>query len=426
LSFFYEIRSTTGTVQLVNNPANAHSGNYYVDLSAAAGTYAYLAAANIPVNPGDQITFGGWVYLESGGSSWQPGWWLGVRDANHSMFNWITPSPPGSGWTYQSGTYTVPSSGVAYVVLYATVYRNTSTTAMRVDDGFLSIARTSLTVVDSMDYLPFGEQISGDTGTTHKFTGKERDSESGLDNFGARYDSSQYGRFMSPDPLMVNELRLINPQRWNQYSYSINNPITYADPDGRDAGLVTFGGMVGGLGHDGLLSVHSDGTAQYAEFGPASHSVGNFLGAVAPGNVTIDPNLPKIQFGSDGKPTAASLQAVKQAIAKNDEGGISPDTIQITYVKTSEADTISLDNYFLQRQAAAKAGKDPYRVYAHNCDNFCQRGLVAGGVLQKPNFSIVPNVFAWQFWTIQNQPTLTQLHELVKSRICKKDDCSDQ
>jgi RHS repeat-associated protein len=33
----------------------------------------------------------------------------------------------------------------------------------------------------------------------YKFTGKERDSESGLDNFGARYDSSQYGRFMTPD-----------------------------------------------------------------------------------------------------------------------------------------------------------------------------------------------------------------------------------
>ncbi|MHB8753517.1 MAG: RHS repeat-associated core domain-containing protein [Candidatus Acidiferrales bacterium] len=37
-------------------------------------------------------------------------------------------------------------------------------------------------------------------GVDHKFTGKERDSESGLDNFGARYHSSQLGRFMSPDP----------------------------------------------------------------------------------------------------------------------------------------------------------------------------------------------------------------------------------
>src|SRR6202043_3978973 len=162
--------------------------------------------------------------------SWQPGWWLGVRDANHSMFNWISPSPPGSGWTYQSGTYTVPSSGVAYVVLYSTVYQNTSTTAMRVDDGFLDIARTSLTVVDSLDYLPFGEQIAGDTGATHKFTGKERDAESGLDNFGARYDSSQYGRFMTPDSPSYSNHK--NPQSWNLYAYALNNPVTFRDADG--------------------------------------------------------------------------------------------------------------------------------------------------------------------------------------------------
>ncbi len=37
------------------------------------------------------------------------------------------------------------------------------------------------------------------TTAAYKFTGKERDSESGLDNFGARYDSSSMGRFMSPD-----------------------------------------------------------------------------------------------------------------------------------------------------------------------------------------------------------------------------------
>jgi RHS repeat-associated protein len=147
------------------------------------------------------------------------------------MFNWIAPSPPGSGWTYQSGTYTVPSSGVAYVVLYSTVYRNTSTTAMRVDDGFLSIARTSLTVVDSLDYLPFGEQIAGGTGTTHKFTGKERDSESGLDNFGARYYSSQYGRFMIPDPKNAGASG-IDPQSWNAYSYVGNNPMNRTDPTG--------------------------------------------------------------------------------------------------------------------------------------------------------------------------------------------------
>jgi hypothetical protein len=47
-------------------------------------------------------------------------------------------------------------------------------------------------VKDSLDYLPFGEQQTGGALTSLKFTGKERDSESGLDNFGARYNSSQW------------------------------------------------------------------------------------------------------------------------------------------------------------------------------------------------------------------------------------------
>ncbi len=64
-----------------------------------------------------------------------------------------------------------------------------------------------------------------------RFTGKERDSESGLDNFGARYDSSSMGRFMSPDPSR-NSIRLDNPQTWNRYSYVLNNPLELVDPSG--------------------------------------------------------------------------------------------------------------------------------------------------------------------------------------------------
>ena len=51
---------------------------------------------------------------------------------------------------------------------------------------------------------------------THKFTGKERDAESGLDNFGARYNSSSMGRFMSPDPENISSiLNQDDPQSWN-------------------------------------------------------------------------------------------------------------------------------------------------------------------------------------------------------------------
>jgi RHS repeat-associated protein len=62
-------------------------------------------------------------------------------------------------------------------------------------------------------------------------TGKVHDPESGLDNFGARYDSSQYGRFMTPDPRNAGA-KASNPQTWNGYSYVGNNPLNRTDPTG--------------------------------------------------------------------------------------------------------------------------------------------------------------------------------------------------
>jgi RHS repeat-associated protein len=65
---------------------------------------------------------------------------------------------------------------------------------------------------------------------SHKFAGKERDSESGLDNFGARYFASTLGRFMSPDSTAYSSSH--NPQSWNLYAYTLNNPLKYVDPTG--------------------------------------------------------------------------------------------------------------------------------------------------------------------------------------------------
>jgi RHS repeat-associated protein len=67
---------------------------------------------------------------------------------------------------------------------------------------------------------------------SHKFTGKERDAESGLDFFGARYFASTLGRFMTPDPLL-NTLRPNNPQTLNRYAYVVNNPLRFIDPTGQ-------------------------------------------------------------------------------------------------------------------------------------------------------------------------------------------------
>jgi RHS repeat-associated protein len=64
-----------------------------------------------------------------------------------------------------------------------------------------------------------------------QFTGKERDAETGLDYFGARYFSSPQGRFTSPDPLLSSG-RPGEPQSWNRYAYTLNNPLRFVDPTG--------------------------------------------------------------------------------------------------------------------------------------------------------------------------------------------------
>jgi RHS repeat-associated protein len=64
--------------------------------------------------------------------------------------------------------------------------------------------------------------------------GKERDAESGLDYFGARYFSGPQGRFTSPDPLYIEMNRLSDPQQLNLYAYARNNPLKYIDPLGLD------------------------------------------------------------------------------------------------------------------------------------------------------------------------------------------------
>jgi RHS repeat-associated protein len=96
------------------------------------------------------------------------------------------------------------------------------------------------------DYLPFGEEVSAGTGgrTTQqgyvvdnvkqKFTQKERDVETGLDYFGARYYASTQGRFTSADPMFATKESFLNPQRWNLYVYVNNNPLVAVDPTGGD------------------------------------------------------------------------------------------------------------------------------------------------------------------------------------------------
>ena len=111
------------------------------------------------------------------------------------------------------------------------------------------------------------------------FTGKERDTESGNDYFGARYFGSSMGRFMSPDysddgdgPQAIPYYNPSNPQTLNLYSYAGNNVLSNVDDDGHDYNLL--GGSQCGsngvncdssgyvLGSDGNRQVVTDAQTQ--------------------------------------------------------------------------------------------------------------------------------------------------------------------
>jgi RHS repeat-associated protein len=102
------------------------------------------------------------------------------------------------------------------------------------------VTNNSGTVQDESDYFPYGGEmvLSNLAPQNYKFSGKERDSESGLDYFGARHHSSNLGRFSQPDQKLFTSRHLAEPQKWNKYAYVQNNPLLRVDPDGLEDWIV--------------------------------------------------------------------------------------------------------------------------------------------------------------------------------------------
>ena len=237
-------------------------------------------------------------------------------------------------------------------------------------------------IVALHDYLPFGEEIPGGTGVRsaqlyggtdnprQKFTGKERATETGLDYFGARYNSSAQGRFTSPDPHTGTLLHVLNPQRWNMYAYAVNNPLSYVDPDGRDAIAVDFGNMAVGMGHWGIISVNRDGGATFSEFGPRGGAKPAY-----PGQYTSYGLDTKVTVGSNGVPTPETLAAVQKELAQHE--GQPQGSISLAYYKTSDAETASLNGYIQAAIQAQVKGDTPfYFVGFNDCRDYsCSSSL---------------------------------------------------
>jgi RHS repeat-associated protein len=183
------------------------------------------------------------------------------------------------------------------------------------------VTNASGTIQDDSDYYPYGSQrvISSASGNTYKFSSKERDSESGLDDFGARYYSSQYGRFMTSDefkggivdPFTGQDIEtnsalpyadITDPQTLNKYAYVRNNPLRYVDPDGHDLICIScliealstpqarqVGGGVAKIGLGvGLVATAAGGDAPGGVAGTLLIANAAFGGAVTAVSGTVD------------------------------------------------------------------------------------------------------------------------------------------
>ena len=102
------------------------------------------------------------------------------------------------------------------------------------------------TMVGETAFTPFGapELRRGVTSFGRGFTGAHQDTALGIAWFEARAMVSSTGRFMSPDPALIQvDLPPASPQALNPFSYSANRPLTHKDPDGRLFSLVVNAGF---------------------------------------------------------------------------------------------------------------------------------------------------------------------------------------
>ncbi len=167
----------------------------------------------------------------------------------------------GSTTTYYVGNYYEVTNGAATKYYYfggkRVALKNASGVTYLHSDhlgGTSVTTNSSGTCTSTQFYQPYGNIRSvsapapcgGTPSTDFGFTGQRRDASAGLMYYGARFYDAGLGRFVSADTIIP---QASNPQSLNRYSYTLNNPIKYTDPDGHCVPVCTalIGASVGAL-----------------------------------------------------------------------------------------------------------------------------------------------------------------------------------
>jgi RHS repeat-associated protein len=151
--------------------------------------------------------------------------------------NGAVPSSPSLEFIYSDA---IPGSGLlASVASGTTTYFHSDHLSWRVSTN------ASGQIFGQQGNFPFGESWYSSNGNEFMFTSYQRDAESGLDYAMARYYDTTVARFCSADPLGG---QVGDPQTWNRYAYSRNDPINMNDPSGQ--GFWNWFALIGSIAAD--------------------------------------------------------------------------------------------------------------------------------------------------------------------------------
>ena len=180
---------------------------------------------------------------------------------------------------------------------------------------------------------PFSDYLTPSSGTgpdpsEQHYTGKERDTESGNDYFGARYYASSMGRFMSPDWSAKEDpvpyALMDDPQSLNLYSYVRNNPLSRTDPDGHCPECAWVEDFIeSGQAEEDVDVAIAAGSALFTAIGSALHS--DQIGPTPLGALQVLSFSPKVKKDAAGAAdNTCQICGVKTVPAKKSAKGVTP------------------------------------------------------------------------------------------------------
>jgi RHS repeat-associated protein len=248
------------------------SGN---ELTDATNTYTWNAESQIK-------TAGGLTYLYDGQGkraekSGRKLYWYGGsgRVLDETDATGSTTNTTFTEYVYFDGSRIAKRDYQSNVYYYFKDPENTSRVIAEIPDG-----SSSATLCYDADFYPYGgEDIFTNTcAQNYKLQDKERDSETNNDYFGARFYSSAYGRFLSPDwssvPAPIPNADFANPQTLNLYAFVNDNPVSFFDLDGHECVMDREGNFSGDCSSPGDEKVTKAGQNQVFEFKYADSGAG--------------------------------------------------------------------------------------------------------------------------------------------------------